>query len=89
MRKKTVSAGKEAVEKTTEAPAKRGAKPCIPIVIAQGGGQEYDISNIVERAKEDYKATHKVGIHSCKVYVKAEDGMAYYVINQTEGKFPL
>lgn len=90
MRKKAIPAsGKEPIGEADKATSKRGAKPCIPVLIAQGGGQEYDITDIVERAKADYKATHKVGIHSCKVYIKADDGMAYYVINQTEGKFSL
>ena len=89
MRKKAIPAAGETPAVKEKPATKRGAKPCVPILIAQGGGQEYDITDIVERAKADYKAAHKVGVHSCKVYVKADEGMAYYVINQTEGKIPL
>ena len=32
---------------------------------------------------------HKVGVQSCKVYVKPEEGMAYYVINKVSGKLEL
>ena len=34
-------------------------------------------------------ATHKVGVQSCKVYVKPEEGTAYYVINKVSGKLDL
>ena len=40
-------------------------------------------------AKADYRTTHKVGVQSCKVYVKPEEGMAYYVINKVSGKLEL
>ena len=40
-------------------------------------------------AKADYRATHKVGVQSCKVYVKPEEGTAYYVINKVSGKLDL
>ena len=33
--------------------------------------------------------THKVGVQSCKVYVKPEEGAAYYVINKFSGKLEL
>ena len=31
----------------------------------------------------------KVGVQSCKVYVKPEEGAAYYVINKFSGKLEL
>ena len=55
----------------------------------QLAGQDYDCAAIVEAARAHYRATHKVGIHSCQVYIKPEEGMAYYVINRVEGKIPL
>ena len=89
MRKKALST-EEVVEKAVpQAPAKRGPKPCVPVVFAQAGGLEYDVTDIVEKAKADYKAGHKGGIHNCKVYIRADEGMAYYVINQVEGKISL
>ena len=39
--------------------------------------------------KADYRTTHKVGVQSCKVYVKPEEGAAYYVINKFSGKLEL
>ena len=40
-------------------------------------------------AENYYRATHKVGVQSCKVYVKPEEGAAYYVINKVSGKLEL
>ena len=78
------------------APKKRGRKPApkkahtpAPEIFFQVGGQEYNGSALLEQAKADYRRTHKVGIHTCKVYIKPEEGMVYYVINQVEGKLPL
>ena len=45
--------------------------------------------SIIDRAKADYRTTHKVGVQSCKVYVKPEEGAAYYVINKFSGKLDL
>ena len=53
------------------------------------GTNQYNITDVIERAKADYRATHKVGVQSCKVYVKPEEGMAYYVINKVSGKLEL
>ena len=52
-------------------------------------GKQYNVTDIIDRAKADYRATHKVGVQSCKVYVKPEEGMAYYVINKVSGKLEL
>ena len=41
----------------------------------------------VEMARADYRATHKTGIHSCRVYIKPEEQAAYYVINKVEGRW--
>ena len=53
------------------------------------GGEQYNITDIIDRAKADYRTTHKVGVQSCKVYVKPEEGAAYYVINKFSGKLEL
>ena len=53
------------------------------------GGEQYNITDIIDRAKADYRTTHKVGVQSCKVYVKPEEGAAYYVINKFSGKLDL
>ena len=51
--------------------------------------KQYNVTDIIDRAKADYRATHKVGVQSCKVYVKPEEDAAYYVINKVSGKLEL
>ena len=55
----------------------------------QVGGVEYNCLALVEKARADYRLTHKTGIHSCKIYTKPEENAVYYVINRVEGKIPL
>lgn len=69
-------------------PAKKAHTPPTEIRL-QVGGLEYDCAAIVEKARADYRLTHKTGIHSCKVYIKPEESTAYYVINRVEGKIAL
>lgn len=73
--------GKKAAKKTAHTPATE--------VYLQVAGQQYDCAAIVEQARADYRAAHKVGIHSCKVYIKPEENAAYYVINKVDGKISL
>lgn len=77
------------VAKTAKAPARRGRPPLTPELYVELGGNQYNITDIVERAKADYRTTHKVGVQSCKVYVKPEEAAAYYVINKFSGKLDL
>ena len=72
--------------KSTKAPARRGRPPLAPELYVEMGGEQYNITDIIDRAKADYRTTHKVGVQSCKVYVKPEEGAAYYVINKFSGK---
>ena len=69
-----VPASEPKTRKASGTPARRGRPPLTPEV---------------ERAKADYRTTHKVGVQSCKVYVKPEEGAAYYVINKVSGKLEL
>ena len=39
----------------------------------QVGGVEYNCLALVEKARADYRLTHKTGIHSCKIYIKPEE----------------
>ena len=71
--------------KSSGAAQRRGRPPLSPEV----GTNQYNITDVIERAKADYRTTHKVGVQSCKVYVKPEEGMAYYVINKVSGKLEL
>ena len=73
-------------KKTTE---RRGRPPLTPEIYVEQGGKQYNVSDIVERVKADYRATHKVGVQSCKVYIKPEEGAAYYVVNKVAGKLDL
>ena len=50
--------------------------------IVQANGQEYDISEIAEKAYRLYKSVHKrKHVTEFKVYVKPEEGVAYYTVN--------
>lgn len=59
-----------------------------PELIMQYQGDEFDIDKLVEAAKADFHASKKrTLITGLKVYVKPEDRMVYYVINEKfEGK---
>ena len=59
-------------------------------VYLQVFGHEYSCQELAERCKADFRANNKGAIRSCKLYVKPEDGMVYYVVNSKhEGKLPL
>ena len=73
----------------SKAPARRGRPPLAPELYVELSGKQYNITDVIDRAKADYRATHKVGVQSCKVYVKPEEGTAYYVINKVSGKLDL
>lgn len=85
---KAAKAPKEEAPKG-EKTARRGRPPLTPEVYVELGGKQYNISDIVERAKADYRVAHKVGVQSCKVYVKPDEATAYYVVNKVEGKLEL
>ena len=93
--KKTVAPAAETpaaepkTRKSSKAPARRGRPPLAPELYVEVGTSQYNITDIIERAKADYRLTHKVGVQSCKVYVKPEEGAAYYVINKVSGKLEL
>lgn len=72
-----------------EKSTRRRRPPLTPEIYVEQNGKQYNISDIVERAKADYRASHKVGVQSCKVYVKPDEATAYYVINKVEGKLEL
>ena len=58
-------------------------------IYVEFAGKQYNITDLVDRAKADYRLTHKVGVQSCKIYVKPEEEAAYYVVNKVGGKLPL
>lgn len=75
--------------KATKASTRRGRPPLSPELYVEFGDKQYNITDIVDRAKADYRTTHKVGVQSCKIYVKPEEAAAYYVINKVAGKLDL
>ena len=75
--------------KSAKASARRGRPPLAPELYVEFSGKQYNVTDIIDRAKADYRATHKVGVQSCKVYIKPEEGDAYYVINKVSGKLEL
>ena len=86
---KAEKAPKAADAAKAEKPAHKGRPPLSPEIYVELAGKQYNITDLVDRAKADYRLTHKVGVQSCKVYVKPEEEAAYYVINKVGGKLPL
>ena len=84
---KKAAAKVEAVE-TEKKPAAR-KKTATAKVYVQWEGAEVMIADVVEKIKAEYKAEHDDVITSFDIYVKPEEKMAYYVINETEGKIEL
>ena len=55
-----------------------------------GDGRDELLSHLHNtREQADYRTRYKVGVQSCKVYVKPEEDAAYYVINKVSGKLEL
>ncbi|MBR3517666.1 MAG: hypothetical protein IKO10_15295 [Lachnospiraceae bacterium] len=50
-------------------------------VFLEVADQKYDMTEVSEKAKADYKANHSEKLEDIKVYVKPEDGKAYYTAN--------
>ena len=62
----------------------------VPEIYVQHANRQFDCAVLVERCKEDFKLKHPTTvIRSCKLYVKPEDNMVYYVINEIEDKLEL
>lgn len=80
---------KTAAKKAAKPAARRVRPPLTPEVYVETGDKQYNVTDIIERAKADYRTTHKVGVQSCRIYIKPEEGVAYYVVNKVEGKLPL
>ena len=78
--KKTAS-----VDVTPVQAAKAAAKR-VEEMYLQAGGQEWNISDCRERAAADYAAQGhtEASIKKLVVYLKPDEGKAYYVVNETE-----
>lgn len=66
--------------------AKKAAAKRVEEIYLQAGGQEWNISDCRERAAADYAAQghEESGIEKLAVYLKPDEGKAYYVVNDTE-----
>ena len=86
--KKTAPAKKAA----KKAPAKKKVVEKVEEICVQFGGQEIMAKDIVEKAKQDYVADghRESSIKSVRVYIKPEENMAYYVVNDKfKGEMPV
>ena len=69
---------------------KQVAAVFVPEIYVQHANRQFDCAELVERCKEDFKNKHSgTRIRSCKIYIKPEDQMVYYVINDIEDKLGL
>ncbi len=76
-RKTAKSAVKTEKAPKTEKTAHKGRPPLSPEIYVEFAGKQYNITDLVDRAKADYRLTHKVGVQSCKIYAKPEEEAAY------------
>ena len=88
-----IEAAAKKAEPVIEAAKKTGKQVVavfVPEIYVQYASRQYDSAVLVERCKEDFKAKHpSTMIRSCKLYIKPEDAMVYYVINDIEDKLAL
>ena len=84
------TATKTTAAKKTAAPAAKKAAAVKEVAKIQFDGCEFDVAEIIEKAKADYKANNKAAVKSVDVYIKPEEKAAYYVVNgKVEGKVDL
>ena len=89
MAAKKTAAKAEVVETGMEEVKKTVRKKMVPAILVQWDETEVSVDAILEKAKAEYKAEHKGAITSCNIYIKPQEGLAYYVINDVEGKIAL
>ncbi|MGN0241075.1 MAG: DUF6465 family protein [Candidatus Weimeria sp.] len=77
--KKATTAVKKAVEAKTQEPK----------VIVQFAGNDYKLDEILEKAKKAYSKKSKKVFKDLRVYIKPEEGKAYYVADDNFGSIDL
>lgn len=91
--KSAAKAATGAAKAATDAAKTAGKKVATALsteIFVELNGEKFDCSNVVDRCKEDFKAKHKgERIRSCRIYIKPEDSMVYYVINELADKISL
>ena len=62
----------------------------VPELYVQDSNRQFDCAELLERCVADFREKYTpMRITSCKLYIKPEDNMVYYVINDIEDKLPL
>lgn len=79
--KKVAKKAEAAVAEVSKKTAKAAAKEAKAEVILQFAGNEIKMVDILDAAKKDFAANNKAALKSITLYVKPEDGAAYYVAN--------
>lgn len=77
---------KAVAPKAAKKPAATTRRKAADTVYVQYGAAEWDVAALVEKAKADYVAAGHKATEAKKVtvYVKPEEGKAYYVVNDTD-----
>ncbi len=87
---RTAAKKAEPVLEAAKVAGKQLAEGYVPEIYVQYASRQYDCARLIECCKADFRAKHKdARINSCKLYIKPEDEMVYYVINDVEDKLPL
>ncbi len=87
---KTAAKKAEPVVEAAKNATKQVAAVFVPEIYVQYANRQFDCVELLDRCKSDFRAKHKSAmILSCKLYVKPEDNMVYYVINDIEDKIAL
>lgn len=77
--KKATTAVKKAVEAKTQEPK----------VVVQFAGNDYKLDEILEKAKKAYSKKSKKVFKDLRIYIKPEEGKAYYVADDNFGSVDL
>lgn len=77
--KKATTAVKKAVEAKTQEPK----------VVVQFAGNDYKLDEILEKAKKAYSKKSKKVFKDLRIYIKPEEGKAYYVADDNFGSIDL
>lgn len=81
--RKPMTPEEKAASAKARAESKAKADSLKPTVVVQFQGSEVDLDALVEAAKADFRQTKKrTPITDLKLYVKPEERMAYYVVNE-------
>ena len=81
--KKASTATKKAAtsaKKAATTAAKKAKKETVVTSFVEYAGNQYDVETVLENIKKDFKAKNKnKALEDLKVYIKPEEGAAYYV----------